>query len=108
MVNTVTLVGRLTKDPELIEAENESKRTIINLAVPRNYKNSEGLYDCDFIRCVLWNGIAKKATSYCKTGDIVAIRGRIQTRTYEGKNEEKKFVTEVIAEFLSFIHSKSE
>lgn len=105
MVNTVTLVGRLTTDPSIIDGENDNKRTVINLAVPRSFKNQDGIYECDFIRCVLWNGIATKATTYCRSGDLIAIRGRIQSRSYE-KDNETKFITEVIAEFLSFIQTK--
>ena len=58
MLNQVVLVGRLTDKPTIIEAENGKKYTTIVLAVQRSFKNSEGIYETDFFRCVLWNGIA--------------------------------------------------
>lgn len=104
MLNQVVLVGRLTADPEVIKTENGKKRTTVNVAVARGYKNSEGLYDTDFIRCILWNGIASSTCEYCKKGDVVGIKGRLQTSNYE-KDTEKKYVTEVIAEKVTFLSS---
>lgn len=105
MHNIVYLIGRLTEDPELKEYENEKKKLTINLAVQRNFKNEDGIYETDFIRCILWNAIANHTSEYCKKGDLVGIKGRIQTRSYEVDNE-KKYVTEVIAEKVSFLASK--
>lgn len=105
-MNNVILVGRLTKDPILEELE-DKKRTVIDIAVPRNYKNSEGIYEADFIRCVLWNGIAQNTSKYCKVGDVVAVRGKIQTRSYETEDNNKKYITEVIAQSVSFVAPKS-
>ena len=83
MLNQVVLVGRLTSDPEAIKTEKGKKRSRVTVAVPRSYKNSEGLYDTDFIHCVLWNGIASNTCEYCKKGDIVGVKGRIQSRTVD-------------------------
>lgn len=105
-MNNVILVGRLASDPILETFESEKKRTVIDIAVPRSYKNSEGLYEADFIRCVLWNGIAANTTKYCTKGDSVAIRGRIQTRTYETEEKEKKYITEIVAQSISFVAPK--
>ncbi len=105
-MNNVILVGRLAQDPMLEELESEKKRTVIDLAVPRNYKNQEGLYEADFIRCILWNGIALNASKYCKTGDAIAIRGRIQTRSFEDEEKNKKYITEVIAQSINFVAPK--
>ncbi len=104
-MNNVMLVGRLTGDLEVMDCGNDVKRTTITLAVPRTYKNQDGIYETDFLRCVLWNGIAKKAHDYCKKGDMVCIRGRIQVRNYENDQKEKKFVTEIIAESIAFVSS---
>lgn len=105
MLNQVVLVGRLTADPEAIKTEKGKKRTSVTVAVPRSYKNSEGLYDTDFIRCVLWNGIASNTCEYCKKGDVVGVKGRLQTSSYE-KDGETKYVVEVIAEKVTFLTSK--
>lgn len=108
MLNQTVLVGRLVRDPELYETESGNKVTNITLAVPRSYKNSEGVYDTDFINCVLWKGVAESATEYCHKGDILGIKGRIQTRTVEMDDESKKNVTEVVAEKVTFLSSKKD
>ena len=105
MLNQAVLVGRIVADPELRETDNGNKMTKITLAVPRSFKNAEGNYDTDFISCVLWKGVAENTVEYCRKGDLVGIKGHIQTRSYE-KEEEKKYVTEVIAEKVTFLSSK--
>lgn len=107
MVNQVVLVGRLTENPVVEEASNGKKHTAINIAVQRNFKNSEGIYETDFIRCVLWNGMASNTKEYCHTGDIVGIKGRLQNRSYENEQKEKKYITEVIVERITFLASSS-
>ncbi len=107
MLNQIILVGRLTKDPEVIIHENNKKRAAIDLAVSRGFKNIDGVYDVDYIRCILWNGIAEHTKEYCKKGDLVGIKGRLQTRTYTLKNE-TKYITEVIAERVTFLSKKEE
>lgn len=105
MLNNVVLVGRLTKDPEVIKTENGNKRTFVVIAVPRSFKNADGKYDADFIKCTLWNMVAEHTCEYCKKGDVVGIKGRIQTSTYE-KDGVIKYNTEVIAERITFLDSK--
>ncbi|NLL44882.1 MAG: single-stranded DNA-binding protein [Mollicutes bacterium] len=105
MLNQTVIVGRLVKDPELRETENGNKVTNITLAVPRSYKNVNGEYDTDFISCVLWKGIAENTVEYVKKGDLIGIKGRIQTRNYE-VDDEKRYVMEVVAEKVTFLSSK--
>lgn len=105
MLNQTVIVGRIAKDPELRETENGKKVTNVTLAVPRSFKNSNGEYETDFISCVLWKGIAESTVEYCKKGDLVGVKGRIQTRVYE-KDEEKKYTTEVVAEKVTFLSSR--
>ena len=105
MLNQVVLVGRIVVDPEITKTENNKKMTILTVAVPRAYKNMEGAYDTDFIKCVLWAGIAETTCEYCKKGDIVGIKGCIQVNSYE-KDNEKKYSMEVVAEKVSFLSSK--
>ena len=106
MLNQTVLVGRLVRDPELYETENGNKITNITLAVPRNYKNINGEYDTDFIPCTLWKGIAENTVEYCKKGDLLGIKGRIQTRDVELEDETHKKHVEVIAEKVTFLSSK--
>ncbi len=103
MLNQIVIVGRLTRDPELRETEGGKKVTNITLAVPRSYKNLEGEYETDYIDCVLWTGIAENTTEYCKKGDILGLKGRVQTRTYETDDDKKRHVTEVVAEKVTFL-----
>lgn len=103
MLNQVVLVGRLTDDPVLEESVNGKQYTAVIVAVQRNFKNAQGLYDTDFIRCVLWNGLASNTKEYCKAGDVVGIKGRLQNRAYEDDNKEVKYITEVITEKITFL-----
>ena len=81
--------------------------TNITLAVPRSYKNMNGEYDTDFISCVLWSGIAENTVEYVKKGDLLGVKGRIQSRVYEDKEEQRKYITEVVAEKVTFLSGKS-
>ena len=105
MLNQVVLVGRLVRNPELIETENNKKLSRITLAIPRSFKNIDGEYESDFINCVLWDSIAKSTVEYCRKGDIIGVKGRLQSSVVE-KDEEKKYYTDVIAERITFLSSK--
>ena len=107
MLNQVVLVGRLVREPEIQKTEKNKEVLRITLAVPRSFKNSNGEYDTDFIDCTLWDMIARSTTDYCHKGDIIGVKGRIQTRSYE-KDGEKKYATEVIAEKVTFLSSNSQ
>lgn len=103
MINQIILVGRLTGDPEIEEYENGKKRTIINIAVQRQFKNIDNKYDTDFFRCVLWNGMASNTKNYCQRGDIVGVKGRVQNRNYVDSENNTRYITEIIAEKISFV-----
>ena len=102
IIGSIIKVGVL---PQI--GEENKKRTIINLAVQRNFKNSEGKYETDFFRCVLWNGLASSTKEYCHRGDILGIKGRIQNRSFVDENNTTKYLTEIIAEKVSFVTTKS-
>ena len=102
MLNQLTLVGRLVSDLQLNETENKTKECNITLSIPRNYKNEDGIYETDYISIRLYNGIAENTMKYCKKGDLLGIKGRVQT-----KQEENKNTIEIIAERVSFLTSKS-
>ena len=106
MLNQVVLVGRLTDDIEVITRENGKKVSSLVLAVQRTFKNTEGIYEADFIRCTLWNAVASSTSEYCHKGDIIGVKGRIQVNSYEDKDGTKKYSTEVIAEKVTFLSSK--
>ena len=104
-MNQFCVIGRLVKDPELRKTESGKNVTNVTLAVPRAYKNPNGEYDTDYIDCVLWSSVAETTSEYCKKGDLVGVRGRVQTRVYE-KDEVKKYATEVVAEKVTFLSNK--
>lgn len=104
MLNQIVLVGRLVRDPEVKKSKNGTTYSHITLAVPRSYKNVNGEYETDFIDCTLWHIMATNTKEYCKKGDIVGVKGRIESRVYE-KDDEKKYLTEVIAEKVTFLSS---
>ena len=105
MLNQVVLVGRLVKDPEIVEKESNKKVSRITLAIPRSFKNVDGEYESDFINCILWDSVAQSTFDYCKKGDIIGVKGRIESRVVE-KDNEKKYYTDVIAERVTFLSSK--
>ena len=78
MLNQVVIVGRLVEKPIVEENENGKKVCNIILAVPRSYKNAEGIYETDFIKCTLWNGIAENTAEYCNKGDVIGVKGRLE------------------------------
>jgi len=96
MLNQLVLVGRLTKQPEVKELK-DKKVTHITLAIPRSYKNSNGEYDTDFVPITLWNGIAENTTTYCRKGDIIGVKAKVQCTNNN---------LEIIAEKVTFLSSK--
>ena len=107
MLNQVVFVGRLTKDPEIITSESGKKRTRIIVAVNRGFKNMDGVYETDFIPCILWNAVAENTCEYCHKGDIIGVKGRIQTSSVENEDGYKNYV-EIIAEKITFLSSKKQ
>lgn len=107
MINQIMLVGRLVKSPDLFITESGKKGTFITLAVGRPFKNQNGEYDTDFIDCTLWTGVAESTAEYCKTGDVIGIRGRIQTRIAEDENGFKQKIMEIVADKVTFLSSSN-
>ena len=107
MLNQVVFIGRLVRTPELRESENGKKYSFITLAVNRSYRNVDGKYDVDFIDCQLWTGIAENTAEFCKKGDLVGIKGRIESRTYM-ENDVKKYTTDIIVEKITFLSPKKQ
>lgn len=105
MLNQIILVGRLVKTPELFLTENGKKGSIVTLAIGRGFKNVDGEYDTDFIDVNLWSVVAENTAEYCKTGDVVGIRGRLQSRIIENEDGTKYKKMEVIADKVTFLSS---
>lgn len=105
MLNQVILVGRLVRNPELQITDSGKKRSSITLAVSRGYKNQNGEYDTDFLDCTLWTGIAENTHEYCKSGDVIGVKGRLQTWMLENEDGTKSKKMEIIAEKVTFLSS---
>lgn len=105
MLNQVILVGRLTSDLEIKEV-NEQKVANFSVAVQRSYKNADGVYEADFINCTVWNNVATNTAEYCHKGDLVGVKGNLTTDSYEDKEGNKRYVTKVNVEKITFLSSK--
>lgn len=107
MMNNFFGVGRLVADPEVKESENGKKYSNFTIAVQRSYKNADGVYDADFLDVVAFGPMAETTSEYCKKGDIIGIKGRVETSSYENEDGEKKKSTQIVADRISFISSKA-
>ena len=105
MINRVVITGRLTGDPSLRYTPNGVPCSTFTLAVNRNFK-SEGQPDADFIQCVVWRKPAENVANYLKKGSLAGVDGRIQTRSYDGQDGKKVYVTEVVADSVQFLDSR--
>ena len=106
MINNVTLIGRLTRDAELRYTPSNIATAQFNIACNRNFKNANGEYDADFINCVMWREQAERFCNWTKKGMLVGITGRIQTRSYEGNDGKRVYVTEVVAESFQVLEKR--
>lgn len=103
MLNRVVIVGRLTKDPELRYSQAGKPITSFTLAVDRTFKDANGERGCDFIPVVVFGPAAEHSANYLSKGKIAGVDGRIQVRTYDGQDGQKRWVTEVVAENVRFL-----
>lgn len=106
-MNNVIIVGRLTKDVELKATTSGVMVANFSLAVTRPFKNANGDYETDFINCVVYKASAETLARYTNKGDLIGVKGYIQTRNYTDKDGKKVYVTEVMAERISFLQSTS-
>ena len=105
-MNNVTLVGRLTKDPELRTISTGNTTCSFTVAVSRQFTNANGERETDFINVVAFQKQAENIKKYCFKGSLVAIDGRIQTRNYDDKDGKRVYVTEVVADRVQFLGAK--
>lgn len=105
-MNKAILIGRLTRDPELRTTTSGISSTSFTVAVSRTYTNQNGERETDFINCVAWRKQAENIAKYCKKGSQVAVEGRIQTRSYDAQDGTKRYVTEVLADNVTFLGAK--
>ena len=102
-MNKAIIIGRLTRDPEMRTTTSGTNSTSFTVAVSRNYTNANGERETDFINCVAWRKQAENIAKYCTKGSQVAVEGRIQTRSYDAQDGTKRYVTEIIADNVTFL-----
>ena len=107
-MNKIMLIGRLTKDPELRYTQSGTAVASFTLAVDRRFSNQNGERETDFINCVAWNKSAEFVANYFHKGKQMALEGRLQVRSYDGNDGQRRWVTEVVAEQIEFVGSKSD
>ncbi|WP_279081324.1 single-stranded DNA-binding protein [Lactobacillus apis] len=108
MINRVVLVGRLTRDPELRTTGSGISVATFTLAVDRQYTNAQGERGADFISCVIWRKAAENFCNFTSKGSLVGIDGRIQTRSYDNKDGQRVYVTEVVVDNFALLESRKD
>lgn len=105
-MNRVTLVGNLTRDPELKQTNTGTAVCRFAVACNRRYKNAEGKYDADFVNCVAWKQTAEFISQWFSKGRPIGIDGHLQSRSYDDKNGERRYVTEVVVDSAEFVGAR--
>lgn len=105
-MNKVILIGNLTRDPEISTTQSGISVCKFSLAISRRFTNAEGERETDFINIVAWRTLADNCHRFLKKGSKAAVVGMIQTRSYEGNDGTKRYVTEVVAEEVEFISTR--
>ncbi|AKG66635.1 single-stranded DNA-binding protein [Lactobacillus helveticus] len=103
MINRVVLTGRPTKNLELRSTKSGANVCSFTLAVDRNFKSKNGEREADFISCIAWKKTAEVMSKYVKKGSVIGVDGRIQTRSYDNRDGQRVYVTEVVVEDFSFL-----
>lgn len=107
-MNKCILIGNLTKDPEITTTSNGVSVCRFTLAVTRRFANSEGERDTDFISIVAWRALADNCHKFIKKGSKVAVVGNIQSRSYDATDGTKRYVTEIVAEEVEFLNTRTQ
>ncbi len=109
-VNRVMLIGNLGKDPDLQFLEGNIAVAKFSLATTESYKDKNGklMSQTEWHTVVLWRGLAELAQKYLHKGSLVYIEGRLKTRSWEDKDHNKKFATEVVGDNLIMLDKRSE
>jgi len=102
-MNSFNAVGRLTKDPELRVTQSGKSVTNFNIAVNRSFSD-----DADFFNGVAWGKLAENVANYTVKGQRIAVTGRLQSRTYEDRNGDRKYVVEIVANEIEFLSKPSD
>lgn len=106
MINRTVLVGRLVRDPEYRTTPSGVQVATFTLAVNRTFNNQQGEREADYINCVVFRKAAENVNQYLSKGKLAGVDGRLQSRSYENKEGQKVFVTEVVCDNVQFLEPK--
>lgn len=106
MINRTVLVGRLVRDPEYRTTPSGVQVATFTLAVNRTFTNQQGEREADYINCVVFRKTAENVNQYLSKGKLAGIDGRLQSRSYDNKEGQKVFVTEVVCDNVQFLEPK--
>ena len=107
-MNKCILIGNLTKDPELTTTSNGVAVCRFSIAVSRRYANSDGERETDFLNIVVWRSLGENCHKFLKKGSKVGVVGNIQSRSYDATDGTKRYVTEIVAEEVEFLSTKTQ
>ena len=106
-MNKCILIGNLTKDPELTTTTNGVAVCRFSIAVSRRYSNSDGERETDFLNIVVWRSLGENCHKFLKKGSKVGVVGNIQSRSYDAADGTKRYVTEIVAEEVEFLSTRT-
>ncbi|MBP3509201.1 single-stranded DNA-binding protein [Oscillibacter sp.] len=107
-MNQAIIIGNLTQDPELKYTSGNTAVCKFTVAVRRNFKNQSGEYDSDFLPVTAWRELAELCARYLAKGKKAAVSGSIQTRSYEGSDGKRRYVTELVASQVEFLSPRGQ
>ena len=108
MINRTVLVGRLTKDPEVRFTSSNIAYARFTIAVNRTFANPSGEREADFIQCIAWRKQAENLARFVRKGSLVGVEGRIQTGSYDDKEGNRKYTTDVVCDSVQFLEPKNQ
>lgn len=106
-MNLIVLKGRLTREPEIKTTQTGTKVTSFNIAVQRNFKNQQGEYEADFFNCSAFGSTSELLEKYFHKGQEILLTGRIQNRSWDDENGQKRYATDIVADRVEFCGSKN-
>jgi len=107
-MNRVMLIGRLTAKPELRYTSSNVPFARFTVAINRTFSNGNGQKETDFINCIIWRKQAENVCNYLDKGSLASVEGRIQTGSYDDKDGNKKYTTDIVADNVQFLESKNQ
>lgn len=107
-MNSVSLIGRLTKDIELKYTPSGTAMGRFVLARNRRVPNQNGVREVDFISCIIWNKGAENLAKYTRKGSLIGVQGRLQTGSYDNQQGQKVYTTDVVVEAFDFLESSKD